>query len=279
MLEVVQRTVKRYGDANAPLLAAALAYFSVFSLAPLLVIVIAVLVFFGAGDAQATILGVIEDVVGEEGAAMIGTMIEGQAAQGGGVVATITGVAILLFASTTLFAQLKRALDILWGTEPEPESKLGGAKALVRTRLKSLGLVLAIGVLLMLAFFLSTIVSAAIAAAGDVLPGGAGVWLMLNRLVAFGALVLVFALTFQLLPNASTPWGPIWIGAGVTAALFVLGTWLFGIYIANVAIEGAYGAAGSLVVLLLWVYISAQVVLVGAALTRTLWQRGEERAA
>jgi membrane protein len=279
MLEVIQRTVKKYGDANAPLLAAALAYFSVFSLAPLLVIVIAVLVFFGAGDAQATILGVISDVVGEEGAEMIGTMIEGQAAQGGGVVATITGVAILLFASTTLFAQLKRALDILWGTEPEHGSRLGGAKALVRTRLKSFGLVLGIGVLLLLAFFLSTIVSAAIAAAGDVLPGGAGVWLMLNRLVAFGALVLVFALTFQLLPNASTPWVPIWIGAAVTAGLFVLGTWLFGIYIAHVAIEGAYGAAGSLVVLLLWVYISAQVVLVGAALTRTLWLRREERSA
>ena len=276
MLEVIRSTLKRYGDANAPLLAAALAYFSVFSLAPLLVILIAVLVFFGAGDAQATVLGVVADVVGEDGATMVGTMIEGQAAQGGGLFATITGVAILLFASTTLFAQLKRALDILWETEPEPEGRLGGAKVLVRTRLTSLGLVLGIGVLLLLALFLGTIVSAAISAASDTLPGGAVLWLMLNRVVAFGALVLVFALTFHLLPNATTPWGPIWIGAVATAALFVLGTWVFGIYIAHVAVEGAYGAAGSLVVMLLWVYVSAQAVLVGAALTRVVADRRED---
>jgi membrane protein len=273
MRETIQNTVKKYGDANGPLLAAALAYFSVFSLAPLLVIVIAVLVFFGAGDAQATVLGIVSEAIGEEGAVMVGTMIESQAEQGGGVIASITGVAVLLFASTTLFAQLKRALDILWSTQPEVESKLGGAKAMAKTRLKSLGLVLAIGVLLLLALFLSTIVSAAISAADHLLPGGAALWLWANRLVAFAALVLVFAITFRYLPNADTPWRAIFIGSTATAALFVLGTWLFGIYVANVAVANAYGAAGSLVVLLLWVYVSAQVVLIGAAFTRALARR------
>lgn len=273
MRETIQNTVKKYGEANGPLLAAALAYFSVFSLAPLLVIVIAVLVFFGAGDAQETVLGIVSEAIGEEGATMVGTMIESQAEQGGGVFASITGVAVLLFASTTLFAQLKRALDILWSTQPEVESRFGGAKVMAKTRLKSLGLVLAIGVLLLLALFLSTIVSAAIGAADHLLPGGAAVWLWANRLVAFAALVLVFAITFRYLPNADTPWRAIWIGSTVTAALFVLGTWLFGIYVANVAVANAYGAAGALVVLLLWVYVSAQVVLIGAAFTRALARR------
>ena len=270
MRRIIEASLKRFTDGNGPLLAAALAYFSVFSLAPFLVIVIAVLVFFGAGDAQTTVLAIVADVVGEEGARLVGTMIEGQARQGGSVFATVSSVVILLFAATTLFFQLKRALDLLWGTVPAPESALGGAKALAWARVKALGLLLAVGLLLLLALFLSTVVSAAISAARDVLPGGQAPWRTLNRLVAFGALASVFGLTFRLLPNATAPWRAITIGSLLTAALIVLFTWLFGIYIANVALAGAYGAAGSLVVLLLWVFFSAQVVLIGASLTRTL---------
>jgi len=270
MRRIIEASLKRFTDGNGPLLAAALAYFSVFSLAPFLVIVIAVLVFFGAGDAQTTVLAIVADVVGEEGARLVGTMIEGQARQGGSVFATVSSVVILLFAATTLFFQLKRALDLLWGTVPAPESALGGAKALAWARVKALGLLLAVGLLLLLALFLSTVVSAAISAARDVLPGGQAPWRTLNRLVAFGALASVFGLTFRLLPNATAPWRAITIGSLLTAALIVLFTWLFGIYIANVAVAGAYGAAGSLVVLLIWVFFSAQVVLIGASLTRTL---------
>ena len=274
MLEIIKQTVKEYGDDNAPLLAAALAYFSVFSIAPLLIIMIAVLVFFGAGDAQDTVLELVQEVVGEEGAEMVETMIEAQEEEGGGLVATITGLVVLLFAATTLFAQLKRALNIIWGSEPEPEGRLGGVKALVMTRVKSLGLIIAIGLLLLIAFFLTTVVSAAVSAAGDVLPGGPAIWLWLNRLVAFAALVLVFVLVFRFLPNAQVPWRAIWIGSTVTALLFVVGSWLFGIYISNVAVASAYGAAGSLVVLLLWVYFSAQIVLLGGELTQVLSRRG-----
>ncbi len=270
MLRTIKASMQRYTDANGPLLAAALAYFSVFSLAPLLIIVIAVLVFFGAGDAKETVLGIVSGVVGEQGAEMVGTMIEGQAHQGGGVLATVASVGILLFAATTLFFQLKRVLDILWGTAPEPDSALGGAKAMALARAQALGLVLGIGLLLLLALFFSTVVSAAISAAADLLPGGPGPWRLLNRVIAFGALALAFGLTFRLLPRATAPWRAIVIGSLLTAALFVLVSWLFGIYITTVAVAGAYGAAGSLVVLLLWVFFSAQVVLIGASLTRTL---------
>jgi membrane protein len=274
MLDILKQTAKEYGDDNVALLAAALAYFSVFSLAPLLIIVMYVLVFFGAGEAQQTVLNLVQEVVGEQGAEMVETMIEAQDEQGGGIIATVIGIAVLLFAATTLFHQLQRALNIIWKTEPEPESKWGSIKNVVMMRVKSLGLILAIGLLLMLAFFLTTFVSAAVSAADHLLPGGAAVWLWLNRLVAFAALVLVFGIVFTVLPNAEVPRRAAVIGSIVTAALFVLGSWGFGIYVSNVAVESAYGAAGSLVVLLLWVYISAQIVLLGGEFTQVLARRG-----
>ncbi len=276
MLDILKRTASEYGDDNVPLMAAALAYFSVFSLAPLLVIVIAVLVFFGAGGAQDTVLNLVSNVVGEQGAGMVETMIEAQAEEGGGTFATITSTVILLFGATTLFAQLERVLNVIWKIEPDPETKMGTVKKLVMTRVRSLGLVLAIGVLLIAAFFLTTIVSSAVSAADDFLPGPTSLWLMLNRVVAFAALALAFALVFRLLPRAEVPWRATWIGAVVTALLFVLVSWGFGIYISYVAVDSAYGAAGALVVLLLWVYFSAQATLVGAEFTQVLARRGSD---
>ncbi|MBA2666701.1 MAG: YihY/virulence factor BrkB family protein [Trueperaceae bacterium] len=273
MLEVVKQTFAEYGDDKVPLLAAALAYFSVFSLAPLLIILITVLVFFGAGDAQDMILEQVQETVGEDAAGMVESMIENRREEGGGTLATIAGVVVLLFASTTLFAQLKTALNIIWKSEPESETKLGGVKNLVMARVRSLGLIIAIGVLLLLAFLLSTVVSAVINATGDALPGGPGLWLNLNRLVAFAALVGVFALVFKVLPNAEVPWRAVLVGATVTAALFVFGSWAFGIYMSTVAVESAYGAAGSLVVLLLWIYFSAQIVLLGGEFTHVYARR------
>ena len=273
MLAILKDTAKAYGEDNTPLLAAALAYFSVFSLAPLLLIVITVLVFFGAGDAQAAILEQVQAIVGAEGARMVESMIEGQAERGGGMVAVTTSIVVLFVAATTLFAQLERALNIIWKVEPKPETRLGGAKHLLMARVRSLGLILAIGLLFLIALLLTTVVRTIVSAVGDGLPGGAGVWLMLNRGVAFAALVLVFGLVYTLLPNARAPWRAVAVGALVTAALFVLGSWAFGIYIAHVAIDSAYGAAGSLVVLLLWVYVSAQVVLIGGQLTQVLARR------
>ena len=273
MLAILKETAQAYGEDNAPLLAAALAYFSVFSLAPLLLIVITVLVFFGAGDAQGAILEQVQSTVGAEGARLVESMIEGQAERGGGLLAMATSILVLFVAATTLFAQLERALNIIWKVEPKSETRLGGVKHLLMARVRSLGLILAIGLLFLIALFLTTVVRAIVSAVGEALPGGTAVWLMLNRGVAFAALVLVFGLVFTLLPNARAPWRAVAAGALTTAALFVVGSWAFGIYIANVAIDSAYGAAGSLVVLLLWVYVSAQVVLIGGELTQVLARR------
>jgi membrane protein len=276
VFDIVKETLRTYGERKAPLLAAALAYYSVFSLAPLLLVLTSVLIFVGAGDAQTTVIDVVSERFGESVAELIHDMIQSQAERGGGIWATIIGTIALLVGATTLFAQLERALNIIWDTEPDPDSALGSAKHLAMQRVRSLGLILLIGVLLLLAIFLSTYVSAAIGAATEQLPGGGVIWVWLNRLFALAVLAVVFGIVFTLLPNASVPKRAVLIGAPVTAVLFVLASWAFGIYMTNVAIESAYGAAGSLVALLLWVFISAHAVLLGAVFTKVVAQREDE---
>ena len=276
MFDIVKQTLREYGEDKAPLLAAALAYYSVFSLAPLLLVLTSVLVFVGAGEAQTTVMDLIRDRVGDNAAALIDDMIQSQAERGGGILATIIGTVALLVGATTLFAQLERALNIIWDVEPEPDSALGSAKHLAMQRVRSLGLILMIGVLLLLAVFLSTYLSAAIGAATEQLPGGGVIFVWLNRLFVLSVLAVVFGIVFTLLPNASVPRRAVLIGAPVTAVLFVLASWAFGIYVTNVAIESAYGAAGSLVALLLWVFISAHAVLLGAEFTQVVARREDE---
>ncbi len=273
MLEILRETASEYGKDNAPLLAAALAFFSLFSLAPLLLILTSALVFLGATDALDAILREGRDLFGAGGAELIEDMLEGQSDHRGGTLAAIIGGVVLLVGATTLFAQLERALNIIWGVQPKPEGALRSARHLLTQRARSLGLIAVIALLLLLAVFLSTYVSAVLAGLAEQVPGGTTVWQWLNRLGAFAVLSVVFAIVLTLLPNASVPRLAVLVGAPVTAALFVLGTWLFGIYVSTVAIDSAYGAAGSLVVLLLWVYVSAHTVLLGAEFTKVLARR------
>ncbi len=278
MFEVLKETVRAYGDDNAPLLAAALAYFSVFSLAPLLLILTSILVFLGATDARETIMAEVEQLFGAGGVDVLEDMIESQAEQGGGILAAIIGAVAMFVGATTLFAMLERALNVIWGVQPEPGGALKGIKHLLAQRVRSLGLILAIGALLLIAVFLSTYVSAALAALSEGVPGSGAAWVWVNRLGAFALLALVFAIVFTLLPNAAVPRAAVAVGAPVTAALFVLASWLFGLYVSNVAVGNAYGVAGSLVVLLLWVYVSAHTVLLGAEFTKVVAGRvGDKR--
>lgn len=277
MIAIIKETLGEYGKDNAPLLAAALAYFSVFSLAPLLLVLTSALVFVGAGDAQAALMDEVRNLFGSSGAELIDSMIKGQAERGGGTLAAVVGGIALLVAATTLFAQLERVLNIMWGVQPEASSTLGSAKHVVMQRVRSLGLIAVIGLLMLLAVFLSTYVSAAISGATEQLWGGGVILTWLNRLVALALLAVAFGVVFTLLPNATVPRRAVVVGAAVTAVLFVLGSWAFGIYVTNVAIASAYGAAGSLVVLLLWVFISAHTVLFGAELTKVVARRqGDE---
>lgn len=273
MFEVLRETAAEYGAHNAPLLAAALAFFSLFSLAPLLLILTSVLVFLGATDAIDAVMGEVRGLFGAGGADLIEDMIEGQADHGGGTLAAVLGTVAMIVGATTLFAQLERALNIVWGVEPELQGALRNARHLLTQRARSLGLIATIGLLMLLAAFLSTYVSAVLAGLAEQVPGGTTLWQWLNRLGAFAILAAAFAIVFTLLPNASVPRLAVLGGAAVTAGLFVSASWLFGVYVSNVAIDSAYGAAGSLVVLLLWVYVSAHTVLLGATFTKALARR------
>jgi membrane protein len=273
MLQVLRETANEYGSHNAPLLAAALAFFSLFSLAPLLLILTSALVFLGATDAIDSVMREIRHLFGADGVELLEDMIEGHTERGGGTLAALLGTGMAIVAGTTLFAQLERALNIVWGVEPELVGTIRSARHLLAQRARSLGLIAIIGALMLLAAFLSTYVSAVLVGLAEQVPGGTTLWQWLNRVGTFAILASVFAIVLTLLPNATVPRLAVLLGAVVTAALFVLGSWAFGIYVSSVAIDSAFGAAGSLVVLLLWVYVSAHAVLLGATFTKVVARR------
>lgn len=274
MIDMLKQTFQEWSEDKVPVLAAALAYYTVFSVAPLLIIVIAVLTFFGQGGAQSDIVDQIGQATSEEVGSLIGTMIESRQDQGGNVIATIIGVVILLVGATTVFAQLQNALNTIWGVKPDPEAS--GIRHMIGVRIASLGMVLGIGLLLFASLVLSTVVSSLAGSAADALPGSSFLWSLLDWLVSLAIITLLFAAIFKVLPDARISWRSVWVGALVTALLFVLGKWLLGLYLSRAGIAGAYGAAGSLVVLLLWVFYSAQILLMGGEFTQVFARRTGE---
>jgi len=274
-MELLKQTFHEWQEDQVPLLAAALAYYTVFSLAPLLIIVIAVLTFFGQGEAQSTLIDQIQGILGDNVAQLIRTMIENREAGGGNLLATSVGGLLLLAGATSVLAQLQNALNIIWGVQPDPQASNIGQ--LIRVRLLSLGMILVIGFLLLVSLVLTTVVEGLAASAGDLLPGGDLLWALLNWLVSLAVITLLFALIFRVLPDASVPWATVWVGALVTALLFVGGKWILALYLARGAVANAYGAAGSLVVLLIWVFYSAQILLMGGEFTQVYARRRGHR--
>jgi membrane protein len=245
---------------------AALSYYTLFSLAPLLIIVIAVAgMVFGQEAAQGEIVAQLRGIMGEEGAVAVEGMLSAAREPAKGVVATIVGLAILLLGATAIFGELQSALDRIWRV-PVPK-KESGIWHLLRTRLLSFGLVLGLGFLLVV----SLVVSAALAALGKWWGGwfqGWDVFLeILNFAVSFGIFTLLFAMIYKIMPRASIPWHDVWTGAAVTALLFTIGKVLIGLYLGKSNLASGFGAAGSLVVLIAWVYYSAQIFLFGAEYT------------
>lgn len=259
---------REWSDDNASRLGAALAYYTVFSLAPLLLIVIAVagLVWPESGAAHQEIVGQMRQLLGPEGADLVSSMLDSASRPGSGsVVATVVGVVTLIFGATTVFTQLQGALNAVWNVEPEPGR---GLKNVASARLLSFGLILAVGFLLLVSLVISAGVSAMEGLLPDAVPGTQALVQTLNLIVSLGIVTLLFAMIYRYLPDVSIAWRDVWVGAFVTAALFTLGKWALGAYIANSSVGSAYGAAGSLVVLLFWVYYSAQIFFFGAELTQ-----------
>jgi len=253
-------------DDYAPSMGAALAYYTVFSIAPLLVIVIAIAaLIFGQEVAHEAIMEQARGMIGENGAKAIEGMLASAQKPKEGMLASGLGIVALLIGSTTVFAELESNLNRIWEVEAREES---GWWSFIHTRLLSFGMVLTIGFLLII----SLVVSAAIAAWGKYWAGWFGGMEVLlhiaNFVVSVGIVTILFAIIYKFMPRAVIRWRDVWIGALVTSLLFSLGKFAIGLYIGKAGVESSYGAAGALVVLLVWVYYSAQTFLMGAEFTK-----------
>lgn len=265
--KMLKDTVAEWSEDNVPLLAAALAYYTVFSLAPLVLIAIAISgFFFGEEAARGEIIGQIQGLVGREGAEAIQAMIQNANRPGSGsTIATITGVVILLFGASGVFGQLQVALNTIWEVKPKPGN---GIKSFLQSRFLSFAMVLVIGFLLLVSLVLSAVLSAVSHYFGGLVPGFVIVGQIVNFVISFGVVTVLIAAIYKFLPDVDIPWKNLWVGAGATALLFNLGKFLLGLYIGSGSVGSAYGAAGSLVVLLIWVFYSAQILLFGAEFTQ-----------
>jgi membrane protein len=244
---------------------AALAYYTLFSIAPVLIIVIAVAgFFFGPEAARGEIVAQLRGLLGDDGAAAVQGLLESASKPEEGILATISSIALLILGATTVFAELQSDLDRIWRAEAK---SLSGLWAFLRARFLSFGMILALAFLLLV----SLVLSAALAALGNWWGGWFEAWALvleiLNFVASFAITTGLFALIYKFLPRAEIAWHDVWIGAAVTALLFAIGKFLIGLYIGRSGIASGFGAAGSFVVLLVWVYYSTQIFLLGAEFT------------
>lgn len=273
----LRETFEEWKQDNALQWGAALAYYAALSMAPLLLILTSVAgAVYSRQAAASRLADRLETWAGPEAAQMITAILENASRPGSGSLAALLGFAFLLLGASGLFTQLKGALDHFWGFEASADSEDEGLeetlRAKVMERLLAFGMVLVLGLLVLTAMLSSTLVSALATFARDLLPFGA--WAARGIQLGFSLLLLTVAvaLLFKILPSVQVAWRDVWVGAVATAVLFVLGQWLLGFYLSHGGVGSAYGAAGSLVVLLVWIYYSAQILFFGAELTQ-VWAR------
>jgi membrane protein len=265
-LDLLKETFKEWQKDNALQLGASLSYYTIFSLAPMLLVVIAVAgLVYGREAVQGQLVGQLRGLVGEQGGQAIQTMVANAGLHGsGGVVATVIGILTILFGATGLFVALQDSLNRIWEVEAKPGL---GLKGFIMNRIISFGMILGIGFLLLV----SLVLSAAVEALGAWATGLIGAEVLVKILtfvLAFAVETLLFAMIFKVLPDVKIAWKDVWIGAAVTALLFTLGKFLIGLYITHSSVASAFGAAGSVVILLLWVYYSSQILFLGAEFTQ-----------
>ena len=263
---LIRKSMAAWVDDYAPSMGAALAYYTLFSIAPLLMIAIAVAgLVFGQEAARGEIVAQIQGLIGRDGAIAVQGLLKSASEPAKDIAATLVSLVTLVLGATTVFAELQSDLDRIWRVPAV--AKQNSLWILLRTRLLSFGLVLGLGFLLIV----SLLVSAAIAAFGKWSYGffeGREAYLhSVNFSISFVITTLLFALIYKLMPRARIAWRDVWIGAAVTSLLFEIGKFLIGLYLGTTSVASGFGAAGSLVVLLLWVYFSAQIFLLGAEFT------------
>ena len=264
---ILRRAVAGWWNDNVPRLGASLAYYTLFALAPILVVAIAIGgLVFGPEAVRGEIVGQIQGLIGREGAEAVQAMLEGASRRGSSIAATVVGIITFFLAATGAFLELQTALNAIWRVEPKSDGSYW--RVLVMQRVISFGLVVAMGFLLLTSLLVSAALAAVDRYMGNAFPGVVVLWEALNVIVSLTVITLLFALIYKVLPDVKLSWRDVWIGALVTAGLFSIGRLVIGLYLGTASVASTYGAAGSVVVILIWVYYSAQIILLGAEFTR-----------
>jgi membrane protein len=264
---LIKGSVLQWIEDEPFLLAAALSYYTLFSLAPLLIIAIAVAGFaFGREAAQHQVVAALQGMIGQESAQAVQGVVENASKQPKtGIVSTVVGVVALIFGAGGVVGQLQTSLNELWGVTPKPGQGVWG---FIRQRFLSFAMVLGIGFLLLVSLAVSAFVTGLTTWMGGLLGGVEFIAHALDLVVSFVFITALFAMIYKFLPDVHIQWRDVWIGAVITSLLFTIGKFLIGFYIGSSAVSSTYGAAGSLITVLLWVYYSSLIVFLGAELTQ-----------
>ncbi len=263
---LLKETYREWSEDKCLRLGAALAYYTIFSMAPLLVLVVAIAALaFGQDAAEGQVVEQLREMLGEKGAATVQSMIEQASRPASGIAASVLGLVTMIFGASGVFGQLQGALNDIWEVEPPPGA---GILGMIKGRLASFSMILVIGFLLLVSLALSAALAAFDQWLAGLFPGADLLLEFANVLLSFGIVTLLFAMIFKILPDAKIQWSDVWVGAAFTSVLFVVGKFLIGLYLGNTGAGSVYGAASSLVIILLWVYYSSQLLFFGAEFTQ-----------
>jgi membrane protein len=268
---LLKSTVVEWIDDNAARVAASLAFYTLLSMAPLVLLSIALIgTFMGEADAQSRILQEVESVVGSQAAGALSAIVGSAQRSQSGFVSSVVGVVVLVVGASGVFGELQYALDTIWGVKPKPGR---GILGIVKDRLFSFSMVIGVAFVLLVSLVISTVLSGVGRIVTDALPGGAFLWQGVNLAVSLGVITVLFAIIFKVVPDIEIRWRDVFVGSFVTAALFSAGKYVLGLYLGTSSVASSYGAAGSVVALVVWVYYSSQLVFLGAEFTQVFARR------
>lgn len=270
--ELLKATFREWWNDNTFRLSASLAFYTIFSFAPMLLIAVGIAsLIFSEEHARVAITSQLEDLIGGQGGAAISQVLKNQGRISGNPLAVILGIVTLFIGSTAVFAELQSALNQIWGIQVKPDRSV--IKGLIRDRLLSFAIVLAVGFLLLVSLVISAGVSGAHAILNGLMPGFGWLWQVVNIITSLIVETVLFGMIYKYLPDVNITWRDVSVGALVTSVLFTLGKFLIGFYLGQTAIGSMYGAAGSFVVLLIWIYYSALICFLGAEFTQVYAHR------
>ena len=270
-LRLFRTALKGFWADSVPRLGASLSYYTLFAIAPVLLVVIAIAGFvFGPDAVRGRLVGEIDGLIGTAGAEAVQTLLQGASEPKASRLATVIGGITFLITASGAFLELQHALNTIWRVKPSAGARI---REFLLERARSFGIVLALGFLLVVSLAASAALSAVSGWVEGRWPLHPAVWQGINMVLAVALVTVIFALVYRFLPDVELRWGDVWMGAFVTALLFNVGKYLIGLYLGTSAFASSYGAIGSVLVLLLWVYYTSQVVLLGAEFTRAYTRR------